>query len=362
MLKLPNNSFLTQCGQIQAVSGGKSILETNDLNVVEHAEQGVRRRAFFENQQFAIFLDGHFYCENTSSFDTFENLSYLLRKFQNNCSYANTFRSIMGGSYTIQVWDKERNKLITIIDPLGCAPLYYKKASTGIYLSNNPFCLATDRMLLETAQVEFLKYGYLPFSDSLFEGIFRLKPGEYIECELGIEPAMDLHSEVPFSFIPQAGRQRCLKQSTIDIAAALNRYFNRLEDAHIDLSQRWIRLARNRRYTTRSGHYHHQLRKSALRESGVCSSDRLEVFKWESHIRSLTAGRSVAILSLQTCLYPYLDRDIFDTAMRTAKFLRAGVKKKNTYGCPLVRRRLSSAAPNGICSASTLREFNDGVF
>jgi hypothetical protein len=80
--------------------------------------------------------------------------------------------------------------------------------------------------------------------------------------------------------------------------------------------------------------------------------DILEVLKWEAHVRSLTASSAMTFLSVKPCLYPFIDRDVFDTAMRTAKFLRAGdklynafwryrfpelagVKKNNTRGCAL---------------------------
>lgn len=501
MLNLTNNSFLTQCGQIQKVIGGRKVLETSHFKLVEYSEKEIHRRAFLENQQFAIFLDGQFYCEAINSFDAFENLHFLLKRLQSNDSLSKAFRSIMGGIYTIQVLDKERNKLTVIVDPLGCAPLYYKSTPTGLHLSNNQFCLAMDTPLLDTPVVEFLKYGYLPFSGSLYEGIYRLKPGERIECQIGANAVMELHFETPYAFIPPAERQRSLKQAAIDISTALDRYFNRLEDAHVafglsggydsrviarmlrerdttiinfgnpnsrevqfanevakiinhdmiyfeirhdaiprqaprfpvhirnlismrhatafELLDRIIasqadyyasgfigdivigggsyyKLGKNafqilqtladvnyydkspgnpKSYVDKLYNHHHaisdldlgklmsediqsEIRLQALRLAEVSlqrvhtHEDMLEVLKWEAHVRSLTTGSAVAFLSVKPCLFPYLDRDVFDTGMRTAKFLRAGdklynafwrhrfpelagVKKQNTYGSAL---------------------------
>ncbi len=103
--------------------------------------------------------------------------------------------------------------------------------------------------------------------------------------------------------------------------------------------------------------------------------DILEVFKWEAHVRSLTASSAMAFLSVQPCLYPYIDRDVFGSAMRTAKFLRAGdklynafwryrfpelagVKKKNTRGC--ARDSVASYRLKHL-SSSVRRRLNDRV-
>lgn len=92
------------------------------------------------------------------------------------------------GMFSIVLWDNHENKLFLIRDRIGEKPLYYG-------YSDDNFLFASELKAIEkhssfkpkvnqVAAVNFLNRGYIPNELSIYEGIFKLKAGTFLEMDL----------------------------------------------------------------------------------------------------------------------------------------------------------------------------------
>ncbi|PIF59335.1 asparagine synthase (glutamine-hydrolyzing) [Flavobacterium sp. 2] len=94
------------------------------------------------------------------------------------------------GMFAIVLWDNDDNKLYLIRDRIGEKPLYYGYAD-GTFLFASELKAIEKHSgfkpeVNEVAAVNFLTKGYVPNELSIYEGIFKLKPGTILEIDLEI--------------------------------------------------------------------------------------------------------------------------------------------------------------------------------
>ena len=91
------------------------------------------------------------------------------------------------GMFSFAILDKEKEKLILCRDRAGVKPLYY-------YLNNGLFIFASGiRAIISHPRVKkeinfdalalFLKFGYIPEPHSIFQKIYKLQPGYFLEID-----------------------------------------------------------------------------------------------------------------------------------------------------------------------------------
>lgn len=177
------------------------------------------------NPAFTIMLDGHFYLEDALTLDQETNLQRLLHKVSTGSVEAG-LHSIRGGMYNLVILDNERQKLIVCADPSGALPLFYYHDPSGFHVSANPGSFADDLSISEMAVVEFLKYGYLPFSASIYEDVKRLLPGQIITVSLSDHQVQCSEPQV-FEFKPLNHRETDLRKASERLHLALKQYFAR---------------------------------------------------------------------------------------------------------------------------------------
>jgi asparagine synthase (glutamine-hydrolysing) len=88
------------------------------------------------------------------------------------------------GMFAFAIWDKKDKKLILCRDRIGVKPLYY-------YYKDGLFMFASElkafhkhprfeKKLNLTGFSLYLKYGYIPAPYSIFENVYKLKPGHFL--------------------------------------------------------------------------------------------------------------------------------------------------------------------------------------
>ncbi|MBL0191341.1 MAG: asparagine synthase (glutamine-hydrolyzing) [Saprospiraceae bacterium] len=99
--------------------------------------------------------------------------------------WGNTVFEKLNGIFAISIWDKEEKKLILARDRMGVKPLYYwYENDLLLFGSEIKTILSYDivkRRIGFQSFHEFLYYGYALGENTLFSGIKKLLPGQYLE-------------------------------------------------------------------------------------------------------------------------------------------------------------------------------------
>lgn len=186
-----------------------------------------------ENPAYTLILDGHLYLDDSTTIDTEENLALLLHRMSVT-SPEKGLASIAGGMFNLMVIDKRNLRMFVCGDSLGYQPLYFREDQKGFHISGNQFAFQEQTAVAETAVVEFLRYGYLPFSPSFFEGVDRLLPGQTLN--------VFLTSQTAFRSAPQVFAFKPLNHRSKDIAVAAGWFNEKLEGLFSRCSGMWVRL------------------------------------------------------------------------------------------------------------------------
>jgi len=92
------------------------------------------------------------------------------------------------GMFAFSIWDKKLKKIVIVRDRAGEKPVYYYKDKNSILFSSRPTSilklLPNLKKKYNTSSIAFyLDSGYFPRDKSIFDGIYKLEPGSYIEFD-----------------------------------------------------------------------------------------------------------------------------------------------------------------------------------
>ena len=132
------------------------------------------------------------------------------------------------GMFAIALWDKQNSTLTLARDRIGEKPLYYGwQNGTFLFgselkaLRQHPaFRCQTDWNAAST----FLRLNYIPAPSSIYQGIFKLVPGSYLQLKQADVAQKVLPAPVPYWSLAQAaqqGQHRPFKGSFTDAVDAL---------------------------------------------------------------------------------------------------------------------------------------------
>lgn len=125
---------------------------------------------FHENRK-SLEQSGHVFSTKTDT----ETIVHLYEEFGDN------FVTKLRGMFAFALWDIKRKRLLLARDRIGIKPLYY-------YYKNGKLLFASEmKALLEYSGItkeinynalhNYLTYMYVPAPDTIFDGIYKLKPG-----------------------------------------------------------------------------------------------------------------------------------------------------------------------------------------
>ncbi|HQU74410.1 MAG TPA: hypothetical protein PLG66_19040 [Calditrichia bacterium] len=186
-----------------------------------------------DNPALTLLLDGHLYLRDTTTLDPQTNLNTLLNRMSVS-SISKGLAEIAGGVFALVIMDKERMALHLTTDRSGLMPLYYLEEQDGFHFSGNPFTFADKCPIWEPALIEFLKFGFLPFSDSFFDGIRRVLPGQLISVPLN-ENWNQKSGAYVSEFLPDNQRITNPDEAAGQLYEALEGFYHRLGHAPFSL-------------------------------------------------------------------------------------------------------------------------------
>ncbi|MDY6824626.1 MAG: asparagine synthase (glutamine-hydrolyzing) [Thermodesulfobacteriota bacterium] len=98
------------------------------------------------------------------------------------------FLDALNGMYAGAIFDPRAGRVLLFRDRFGIKPLYYTEQDGDFFFSSEirPLLAAGNRPagLNEAALPTFFTYRYLPGAATMFEGIYRLPPGSFLEYDL----------------------------------------------------------------------------------------------------------------------------------------------------------------------------------
>jgi len=114
----------------------------------------------------------------------------------------------LNGAFAVAIWDAQEEKGILASDHLGILPVYYGEAGGRLAFANIPelvlLLLKKSPELNSSALFKYLAFCYNPGWETFFKGIYRLRPGHFLEFSKG-RPT--LRPYWPLSFLPRAGSE-----------------------------------------------------------------------------------------------------------------------------------------------------------
>jgi len=145
---------------------------------------------------------------------------------RNGADYARDLR----GMFAVAIHERAQRTVTLTRDPFGIKPLYIAQIEHGLAFASEPQALLESglvaRAVRPAAREELLQLQFTTGTDTIFQGIQRLLPGETLTCADG-----HVIDRRRISFVPEGGPEN------IDEDAALTRLDRALEES-VDLHQR----------------------------------------------------------------------------------------------------------------------------
>jgi len=133
-------------------------------------------------------------------FYTYSDTEVIIHAYE---EYGEVFPTKLRGMFAIAIWDSNKKKLLLVRDRLGIKPLYYTiNDGTLLFASEIKSILQYEKIERKvdiSSLHNFLTYRYIPGSNTMFEGIKKLLPGNMIVCENGtikISEFWDLNAKI----------------------------------------------------------------------------------------------------------------------------------------------------------------------
>jgi asparagine synthase (glutamine-hydrolysing) len=112
------------------------------------------------------------------------------------------------GMFAFAVWDKVAKAIILARDRMGEKPLYYGIVRNRFVFSSElkaiKAAFADDLQIDRLALAKFVRYGYVPAPESIYEGIKKLEPAHF----LNVDSLSCVHAPISYWSLPQAGALR----------------------------------------------------------------------------------------------------------------------------------------------------------
>ena len=98
------------------------------------------------------------------------------------------FLSLLNGMFAIAIHDAGRQRLFLARDRLGIKPLYYARTEDHLVFGSEVKAILASGLVERTLDIdalgEFLSWEYVPAPRTLFAGIMKLEPGQWLEVDL----------------------------------------------------------------------------------------------------------------------------------------------------------------------------------
>jgi asparagine synthase (glutamine-hydrolysing) len=140
-------------------------------------------------------------------------LEHQGRRFRSECDtevvlamyerYGTDMLPRLNGIFAMAIWDDEQGQLLLARDRLGVKPLYYAEHKSTIYFASEVKALLAalpGPSMRRDVVAEYLTFLWVPDPDTMFEGIYKLPPGQYATFS---ERGLELTQYWDMSFAPE---------------------------------------------------------------------------------------------------------------------------------------------------------------
>ena len=162
-------------------------------------------------------------------FDTNSDTEVLLQLF---IKYGSDCLEKLNGFFAFAVFDQKENSLFIARDRIGIKPLLYYFDGEQFIFSSELKAILTFSIKKEIDKVSlfnYLQFNYIPTSNSIIEGVKKLKPGHFIEIaninKLEEEIVEQLYYEVP------SNQEVTLQTNAMNYDKAQEMLYNLMDDA-----------------------------------------------------------------------------------------------------------------------------------
>ena len=109
---------------------------------------------------------------------------------------------LLEGMFSLVVWDKANHILTMARDRFGEKPLYYGLTKIGLVFGSEMRCIETSPLfegkINEDAVYHLLKFSYVPSPISIYQGIYKLPAGSYLNVTKSQIKSVELEAPQKF--------------------------------------------------------------------------------------------------------------------------------------------------------------------
>lgn len=110
---------------------------------------------------------------------------------------------LLDGMFAFGLWDRQQRKLTLARDPFGEKPLYYGRCGRALVFASELKALFAypgfHPEIDRSAIADFFKYSYVPAPRTIYEGVFKLPPGQFVEIAVAADGGLRLDHGVYWS-------------------------------------------------------------------------------------------------------------------------------------------------------------------
>jgi asparagine synthase (glutamine-hydrolysing) len=158
------------------VAGGKQPIHNEDKSIWIVFNGEIYN---YQELRKNLIKRGHKFYTNTDT----ETIVHLYEDFGSKCV------TYLRGMFAFAIWDNHNERLFLARDRMGIKPLYYLDDSQrfifGSELKSILVAPKVTKKIKPQALVNYFAYGYVPDPDTIFEGIFKLPPGNCLTYKKG---------------------------------------------------------------------------------------------------------------------------------------------------------------------------------
>ena len=136
--------------------------------------------------------------------------------------YGNSLFKEINGMFSMVIYDKKKHKIILARDRFGEKPLYYFLNNKFLFFSSeiSPLQKTINTKLNYLNLAKYFAYGFIPSPNTLYENIYKIEPGSYLEINLN---NFSKRSKAYFDF--SYGEKKFTEKSKLELIDLLERSY-----------------------------------------------------------------------------------------------------------------------------------------
>ena len=95
--------------------------------------------------------------------------------------------NLIAGMFSFSLWDSENKELFLVRDRIGEKPLYYGWQNNTFFFTSELKALYSHTDFNKSINLQsvgtYFKYGYITSEESIYQGIYKIKPGTYLKID-----------------------------------------------------------------------------------------------------------------------------------------------------------------------------------